>query len=96
MRQIHQRHRGIRRDAPWHRYSVCRTARRRPGEGHLPLFREDGARSIPRRTTPRLTTAMRTGQLRRQYEARYASLRRALPNRHAAGVCVVPPPELDE
>ncbi|MFG2811523.1 hypothetical protein [Streptomyces massasporeus] len=36
-----------------------------------------------------LTTAMRAGQLRREYEARYASLRRALLKRHAAGVCAV-------
>ncbi|CAL9369627.1 hypothetical protein SUDANB1_00837 [Streptomyces sp. enrichment culture] len=36
-----------------------------------------------------LTTATRAGQLRKEYEARYADLRRALLNRHAAGACAV-------
>ncbi|BCL18262.1 hypothetical protein ACPCBX_06265 [Streptomyces tuirus] len=36
-----------------------------------------------------LATASRAGKLRQEYEARYASLRRALLKRHAAGVCAV-------
>ncbi|MFD8226773.1 hypothetical protein ACFV16_21675 [Streptomyces massasporeus] len=36
-----------------------------------------------------LTTATRAGQLRQEYEARYADLRRALLKRHAVGVCAV-------
>ncbi|MGW0291164.1 hypothetical protein [Streptomyces tuirus] len=36
-----------------------------------------------------LATVSRAGQLRQEYEARYASLRRALLKRHAAGVCAV-------
>ncbi|MEV4788261.1 hypothetical protein AB0K53_22915 [Streptomyces tuirus] len=36
-----------------------------------------------------LATVSRAGQLRQEYEARYASLRRALLKRHTAGVCAV-------
>lgn len=36
-----------------------------------------------------LTTTLRAGQLRREYEARYAGLRRTLLKRHAAGACAV-------
>lgn len=36
-----------------------------------------------------LTTVLRAGQLRQEYEVRYAGLRRALLKRHAAGACAV-------
>ncbi|MFF7736544.1 hypothetical protein [Streptomyces sp. NPDC007984] len=51
--------------------------------GHYVRRRLDVTRDLLR------TTALRAGQLRQEYEARYVGLRRALLRRHAAGVCAL-------
>ncbi|MFJ4717579.1 hypothetical protein [Streptomyces luteogriseus] len=81
----HAHHEQARREAqdlcarmPW-----LTTAQAEDLTGHYIRRRLDVTRDLL------LTTAHRADQLRQEYEARYAGLRRALLKRHTAGICAV-------